>query len=210
MYRRELPPFTEIYVFDNFEVELVKDTAHFVELHAGENLMSNLKTEVSNGILKLENINKCNWVRSYNRTLKAVVHAPDFRIIVHDGYNTVRTRGTLVQDTIRLDITDAGDFDCTLQSNRVHTTLYEYGNITLKGSASLFVFENYGVGKVYAQELPAGAILGHVSGQGDNHVNPLDYLNVTFLNSGNVYYYNQPLTPTERLGAGAGQLIEKP
>ncbi len=206
---RLLEPFSTIQIFDNFEVELVKDTAYFIELTAGDNLMANLETTVTDGSLTLQNINKCNWVRSHKREIKAVVHAPSFSRIIHDGINTVRTKTELEQDTIRLDVTDAGDFDVQLKSTKIYCTLYEYGNITLKGSASLLVFENFGVGKIYAQQLKAKQVWGNVFGQGDNHVFPIDFLATTFRNSGNVYYYNQP-AETERQGSGSGQLIAQP
>ena len=206
---RMVAPFTHIRVFDNIEVELVKDSVHFIEIHAGDNLLPNIETKVENGVLTLHNNNKCNWVRSYKHTPKAVVHVATPRRILHDGYQTVRSRGTLVQDSIDLNITDAGDFDLTLQSRFVRTTQYETGNITLKGTAQLFSFENYGLGKVYAAGLAADTVYGHVAGQGDNHVRATKVVGATISGAGNVYYYGSP-EQAGVSGPGPGQFIHLP
>src|SRR5687767_8835474 len=82
---RNLEAFHTMQVEDNVDVWIIPDSETFVEVKAGSNLIENVTTEVSNGRLTIRNINKCNWVRDYDKPVEAWVHTPLFRNIYHLG-----------------------------------------------------------------------------------------------------------------------------
>src|SRR5438067_439983 len=57
---RSIADFTELEVYKNVIVTIVQDTVVYADVEAGENLMPLIDTEVSGGVLKITNNNKCN------------------------------------------------------------------------------------------------------------------------------------------------------
>ena len=63
--QRFVKDFTTLVVHDNIFVTLTQDTENSLEVEAGENLLSLIKTDVDGGTLTITNDNSCNWVLSY-------------------------------------------------------------------------------------------------------------------------------------------------
>src|SRR5688572_19597154 len=87
---RQLAAFNTIHVKDNLNVTLIPDSVYYAEVLCGENLQANVNTEIKNGELYIENINKCNWVRSYKNPMEVKVHLPKLHSIFHDGFGKIK------------------------------------------------------------------------------------------------------------------------
>src|SRR5688572_25398055 len=99
---RPLESFRTLRIFDNLEVTVVADSVHYVEVTAGKNLIGNIETEVKNGELSLRNINKCNWVRSYDKPFKVRVHTRELIDVFHDGDATLSSENVFPASTLFL------------------------------------------------------------------------------------------------------------
>ncbi|MFC5271707.1 head GIN domain-containing protein [Adhaeribacter terreus] len=204
---RSLPEFRRLKVSDNLNVKIVADTAHFVEVRAGENLQENIQAEVKNGELWLQNINKCNWVRSYKKPLEVTVHALKLTDIFQDGFGTISSEGTLPSDSLFLHLTSAGDYDLTLKTRTLWLDMYETGDMKLQGTNGKLNAFNYSMGRLQAsglQNKKANILVTHL---GDAYIEATDLLSATIENKANVYYKNQP-DKVSRQGNGEGQLIQ--
>src|SRR5688572_6814 len=87
---RQLAAFNTIHVKDNLDVTLIPDSVYYAEVTCGDNLQANVNTEIRNGELWIENINKCNWVRSYKKPMEVKVHLPKLHSIFHDGFGKIK------------------------------------------------------------------------------------------------------------------------
>ena len=69
----EVSDFQHVVVFDKIDLYLTQGPNFEVKLEAGKNLFMNIKTTVSNGTLTIDNINKCNFVRSPKKKIVAYI-----------------------------------------------------------------------------------------------------------------------------------------
>ena len=205
---RELPPFRILKVYDNLDVKIVADTKHFVEVKAGKNLQENVLAEVKNGELWLQNINKCNWVRSYKKPMEVTVHTPRLTDIVHDGFGTISSESPLPADTIFLHLTSAGNYDLNVKTYSIWLDMYETGDMKLRGTNQKLLAYNYSMGRLFASDLQNQEAIVQVSHLGDAYVDATKVLHAKIESKGNVYYKNQP-DNLSRSGNGSGQLIQQ-
>jgi hypothetical protein len=204
---RPLPPFRTIKVFDNLKVTIVADTVHFAEVKAGDNLQKNILTEVKNGELWLSNINKCNWVRSYHKPLEVRVHVKSLLNIFHDGDAAVNTENTLPADTLFLHLTGAGDLDLEVNTRTIWLDMYEFGNLTLRGSSPNLDGLVMSFGKLEAAELKCQTVSLEMGSEGYAKVQAEQKLSANISGNGNVYYLNQP-AEIYRTGNGKGKILK--
>jgi len=71
---RPLDDFSELWLGKGLNYTLVSDTATFVRLKGGKNLLNLISTEVNNGILSIENGNKCNFLRNFDEIIEVEIH----------------------------------------------------------------------------------------------------------------------------------------
>ena len=201
--RRELPTFQHLTLLDGIDVELVADSLDFVEWQAGENLLEGLKNEIQSGGLILRNDNRCNWVRSSKKTVKAVLHTSSLVHILHDGFGTLRTPARFDRDSMVIELTDAGDADLHLKTRWLMTSQHTSGTLTLRGTSDYLFAGNAGTGKLQARDFLTSVIYTNSTGEGDMTVRPWHVLNSRLSNYGNLYFAGSPIwVDTIRTGKG--------
>jgi hypothetical protein len=188
-------------------VKIVADSRHFVEVKAGENLQENILAEVKNGELWLQNINKCNWVRSYKKPMEVTVHTSRLTDIIQDGFGTISSEEPLPADTLFLHLTSAGDYDLHVKTYSIWLDMYETGDMKLRGTNQKLLVYNHSMGRLLASGLQNQEALIQVSHLGDAYVEATKSLSATIENKGSVYYKNKP-DNLSRQGNGSGQLIQ--
>src|SRR5204863_7783046 len=99
----------------------------------GENLMKDLKTDAVDGILKISNDNKCNWVRSYKKEIKIFIGIKNSTNIFHYGYGNISCEGQLIKDTLFIHHYSSGDINLNLKSNLIWLDMDRLGNLNLQG-----------------------------------------------------------------------------
>lgn len=191
---RELEPFTSIELNDNVDLFLIADSVHSARVEAGENLIENIKTNVSNGVLTITNQNSCNWVRSLKNEFKVYLSLPHLKQLTCTGSGDVIGQGYLTTDTINIDLVDAYssvylDLYATQVFARVHTGP---GDIVLRGNADYCYTYSTGTGFIYSHELSARETWAFNSGAGDIYVNPIDTLRAEINYIGDVFYRGNP------------------
>lgn len=117
---RELEAFDSIFVNRRLEVVLIEDSVNYVVVEAGENLQENIKTEVVNGLLTIENTNTCNWVRSYKIPVKIEIHFAQLRYVKMFGSSIVSSPDTLHQPFLKFEFIDSsGDLDLLVDNEEI-------------------------------------------------------------------------------------------
>jgi hypothetical protein len=206
--KRDLPAFNELKVSGNAEVILVPDSVYYAEVRCGENLQKKVETTVTNQILEIRNLNKCNWVRSYDKPMEITLHLPQLKTISHDGFGTIRSAGPLKFDQLFLHVTGAGDLDLETETGLLWLDMYELGNVKLRGQTKDLKAMVMSSGKLECGDLRATEASLLVAGDGDATVNVSGTLGATLTGRGNVYYFGSPAL-VNREGAGKGQVIHK-
>ena len=192
--RRALRPFRWVELQDNLEVELVPDTASFVEITGGDHLLPKITTEqAADGRLLIRNRNRCNWVRSYRRALTARVHfTGSYLRISQKGSGRIWCAPGTRIDTLFLVQLGAGDIDLDVQSRYIWGQQYEYGDVRLRGTTNLISYELRGTGFFYAQDLTAGTAFISSFYDGVPRVRATQQLGIRLFGAADAYYYGQP------------------
>lgn len=166
----------------NFEVKIETD----------ENLLDNIKTTVSNGVLRIDT-NQGGCIRSQT-VLNVYIKAPNFSKLSISGSGDMssdRLSGSLLD----LSISGSGNMHLdSLSYTNVEAKISGSGDIRLTGAAltELFKTKISGSGDVNAYSLPTNHIDFRISGSGDAILYPIKRLDVDISGSGDVRYRGIP------------------
>jgi hypothetical protein len=206
---RMLSDFKAIELSDLFNVWLVNDTITKIIVETGENLISDIKTEISDTTLKISNTSKCRFLRGYGNYPKLIIHVKDLKLVqIYEPCN-VYTIDTLknyqIQFIFNADISTA---NLCIESTYLTLDLWSdvTGEYTIKGKSFYLISNTYGYSKINAKDLECDNIILNSVSTGNITVTAKSTLNVTILGSGNVYYYGNPVI-TQKI-EGAGKIIK--
>lgn len=142
-------PFNSIQNQEMVDVVIVPDSNTFVEVTAGENLLSKVTTKVEGDFLIIDKESNCNWTRKFKKPT-VYVHLPMVRTIEYRGNGTVESRGKLLGDTISIHSWMGGEkIDLNVNYNRVET--YHHSGTTdiiLNGKANYLSCYKHSMGKL--------------------------------------------------------------
>lgn len=205
--------FTMIDMNDNMDVTLVQGSETKVEVTGGEHIIKNISTKIEDGVLKIENKNKCNFVRGYKRHTTIKITLPYLYSIINNGVADLTVDENFVQDSIRIRAESSGDLYLNGKFDYVKAHSNGNGDIHLNGSCkSLEVFlngtnflhaENFVVSDyVFVQTLSKGDCFFNI-----DHLNKFEYI---IYDVGNIYYKGSPTTISGFLEKDAsGQLVKQ-
>ncbi len=205
----DVPNFNSIDIATNVDVKLVNDGVNRVELTIGENLIRGIKFEVTEGVLKIKNLNTCFWSNGYTHPLVTIYNS-NFTSIIQHGYGNIYSLDTLMVDQLRLQVEDAsGGINLLLKANLVHVVSNNIGPITLSGNANtLNATHAYNNGILYAKNLTVA--IANITHNGSNRMelNVKEKLIGKMTSFGNIYLYGQ--RPIEFIieDTGEGAVIE--
>jgi hypothetical protein len=203
---RSTPSFTKLIVDQNINVFITQDSVSEIKVEGGENIIPLIKTDVENGVLVLENKNRCNWARSYDKPLNVYLKVPQLESIIANGTGDIKSLNTLNFPKIAIQIKNSGNMQLDVNSSEITSYIASSGDLTLSGVAST---HNCNVNKrafLYCQNLQTS--ITNI----ESHTLGLCYVNVanSFIckmdDEGDVYCYGNPITISKDI-KGQGQLF---
>lgn len=188
---RTLDFFDHIEVQDKIEVVLVWGQEYKTEVTAGKNIIDKVLTDVENGILKIENRNKCNVVRGYKKHPIVTVTLPKLKTLVHNSVADLHFDKHFISDTIFVNVLSSGNVYMDGSFDFVKTESNGNGDLYISGSAKQLSLYTRGTNYVHAENLSVSeyARVETVS-IGDVYLNgkALKKLQYYIGKSGNIYY----------------------
>lgn len=206
---RTVNNFTTLQVFDKIDVYFTQDTAaknYSVKVVTGKHLMSSVTTEVSNGVLQIRNLNKCNFVRGSHNDVTVYVTSPPLKKFIQDGVGNLYSTNTITGDSIIIYLRNSGDMHLHVNTNHFAGHMHGVGDLYVDGSAPDLYSYSVGQGFVHAQNLSATTAYMYYSSNGEAHINVTGELTAVLPNTGNVYYSGNPGL-VKKSGTGSGKLI---
>jgi len=205
--------FTKIEMNDKIEVTVFQGPGFKVEVQAGKNIIKNISTRVSDGLLKIENKNTCNFVRGYKKHIRVKVTLPELHSVLNNGVYSLIIDEDFKQDSINIRAESSGDIHLngTYGSIKAHSN--GNGDVYIKGKCnSLSVFIN-GTNFLRAEELTVNdyAYIETLS-MGDCYFNAtaLKKFEYYIWGEGSIYYRGEPGTMSGVLDAACkGKVIKK-
>lgn len=206
---RSVMPFNQIKIEDKINLFLKQDTFYSIKVEAGENLLSEIITEVNDSILEIRNDNKCNWVRSFKPEINVYATFTD---IWHLMYYKC-SGNVIMQDTVNVDFFQLDDFDGTGSLNFLLHTKTSWLNIhtgpadlNVKGVSDLNYLYVCGNGPSDLRDFKTNLAYITCKSTADNYVWVRDEMEVWIDYIGNVYYTGNP-DKIKYNYTGSGRLI---
>lgn len=205
---RGVGAFAAIELNDRIDLVLEERPAGAIAVEAGANLLGQVRTEAADGVLRISNGNRCNWVRSFKPRI--TVRAPV------QGLCSLAVRGTgnvLCRDTLRcahfhLEQWDAeGDCQLLYSGPRIDIGLHSgAGACAVSGRcATTFLYSGI-MGGIDANGLRAGTVNINNSSVADFRCWAVDALYAQVRSAGDVYYRGDPGVLASEV-TGSGRLI---
>jgi hypothetical protein len=202
---RTVPTFYRVFVEDNISVELTQDSLQSVVVEAGDNIAPLIETEVTDGVLFLRNKNRCNWTRSYKKTLCVHISIPKLLYLTSDGTGNIKGMNTFTPDTMDIQTKNSGNIELTIQNNCVRSHMHGSGDLTLHGATNEHDISIGGTAYLYAKDLSTSYTYVHTFTTGTCYLDARDLFICRLDYIGDVHVYGHP-TSFQRDLNGQGQI----
>jgi hypothetical protein len=171
--------FQSIIASDRLVLRITQDTAQpqKVVLKGGGNVIKNVSVAVDNGQLIIDDRNVCNWTRDFSKKIIVEINCK----IMH---------GITLNDASEIEFTD------TLKSDSLVVFQRSSGKVNLTVKAGKFEVNHESTGVLD---------IAYHYGINELHVKPFKVLHALVGNSGNIFYYAEPVEEplkVERIGSG--------
>ena len=207
---RNVPNFNTLRAFDKIDVYFTQDTTltnPVIKVVTGKHLLSNITTEVSDGELKIENNNKCNFVRGSHNDVTVYVSAPYVKYFIQDGVGSIFGTNTVIQDSVDCNLRNSGDIHLDVKTSCVVGHMHGIGDLYVSGTANSFFANTVGQGFIYAQNFVVPYAYIYYKSNGEARVNISGQLDAEIASTGNLYYTGASPVVNVKI-TGTGKLIK--
>lgn len=202
--------FTEVVVFDKFDVHISQGSEMSVELVGGQNLFGNIVTRMDGEQLIIENLNKCNFVRGYKKQMRINITLPYLRKASNNSVGPLYIRD-FTQDTLLVRAESSGDIRVSGDFKEIRTSSHGNGDIYLSGSSNTLFVYAYGTNFLNAEQLTVrNYAFVETFSIGDCSINAeqLKLFEYNIWREGNIYYKGRPPQVNDfSTGEGSGKAI---
>ncbi|MFN3917649.1 MAG: GIN domain-containing protein [Flavobacteriales bacterium] len=206
---RQLDSFTTLGLNGLFKLKLVEDTETYCRITGPENLIPFISTEVSNGIIRINDLNKCRFLRSYQYEINIELHGNNWQQITSYGPTYVYSTDTLTISSLRIDgKKSSNDFNLILKGDTLYTDLSGPTDLILEGLLDFCYLYHTGTGNVNTHKLVAPFLHVHSRGIGDFRLQTFNTFIAEVRSEGNVYYRGTPATLLTDV-TGKGKLVKE-
>lgn len=192
---RTLESFHSIYVTNQFDLVLTQDTSHTekVRITGGKNVLEGVSTKIENGQLKIENCNKCNFVRSYDRKITVEVFIKSIDDIFCEGASSISCSDTLSLSKLKLYHTALNDVNLLVNTDgEINVESINSGATIIAGRAFKLSGSIEEISELDARNLICDEVIFDNHSPLDSYINATKIIYVGIYGNGNVYYVKEP------------------
>jgi hypothetical protein len=189
---RTTSEYDAIKVAGSFDVDLVAGKEGKIIIKGEENLVSAIKVEVEDNILKIYVERGSNIRPSIGKKIEVTVPFEKISEVNLSGSGNVQSKDPIKNDKFTARLAGSGNFNLDVNSNNLELNLSGSGNIHLKGTSDNLTTKLAGSGNIEASNLKAKIVDAHVSGSGNSRVNCVESLTARIAGSGDIKYTGNP------------------
>ena len=156
---QQLGSVTEIEIYDNPLVEIVHDSVALIEISYPENLIDGVIFELENGLLKIDNANRCRWLKDLSIRPKIKLHCnlSSLKSTKHYGAGNLTFMDSIRSPEFVFEQWDAAGDSKILYSGASILIKQNTGpgNISCSGKTENLYFYNTSLGSLNAEYLSA-------------------------------------------------------
>lgn len=208
----ELASFETLFLGPHLNYVLVQDTVEKVVLIGGENLVNFIGANIKDGELRITNDNRCNFLRTYKKSVTAEIHLVNLNRIEFQGTKPLVCQNALTCPILDITIIEgAGAFNLKINNSRLKIYISNgWGGVVVSGSTSYAnfnarsngVIDSYGLAvqdSLHVISKTPRTLKVNAEGAG---------FKVETSSDGDVWYIGTP-TVLEHIESGTGELIDK-
>lgn len=208
-----LEDFDKLYMGPHLKYVLIQDTVSKVVLVGGKNLLNFIEVRVDEDKrLNIRNINKCNFLRDYDKVVTVEIHVKKIVNILFEGTHEVLCPLTLNSDYLALVIRDgAGKVNLSVNAYELYADVtYGWGNFEFTGNVNYLNLQMDGNGFGTTYGLNVNDSLDVISNTSETlkvNANGCKF-RPQILSNGDIWYIGAPSSLTLNT-YGTGELVDK-
>lgn len=171
-----------------FDVDLVSGKEGKIIIKGEENLLSAVKVEVVDNVLKVYTEKGTNIRPSMGKKIEITIPFEKISELNLAGSGDIKTKDPIKNEKFMAKLSGSGDFNLDVDSSNLELTLSGSGNVHLKGNADNFTTKLSGSGNIDAVNLKSKNVDVNVSGSGNSRVHCNQNLIARVSGSGNIKY----------------------
>ncbi len=205
---RPASTFDKIILNDNVNLVLTQSDEFSISVSGGKNVLKKVRTDIDDRVLKIENRNSCNWMRSFDKEITVYANFKNIHQIEYRGSGDISCTNTIVQDSLTLQVWEGAgkvEMDVDMTRNYIYFHIGT-ADVYYRGAAHLSYITGSSFGPIYAQNLKS--TYTYIANHGSNNCYVQADLSIeaTITSLGNIYYWG---TAEELLNnTGSGELIK--
>jgi len=139
----ELGEFSRLYMGPHLKYVLIQSDENKLRIVGGKNVINFVEPIIEGDILNINNINKCNFLRSYGKIITVYIYFKSLYNITFEGTEEVTCDNVLNLEDVFLTIRDgAGEFNLSINANSLQTIVtHGWGNFNLDGNVNYLRLE---------------------------------------------------------------------
>ena len=194
---RKVSGFEGINVGGGFTVELTQGNKESLRLEAEENLLSNIKTEVRNGVLHIYNEDGV----TSSKDMKAYITIQELNSMEISGGVKVIGKSPFRSDALKLDLSGASNVKLDIDTKELKADMSGASKVELTGKAGEVDMNLSGASKVEAADLQAKNVKVEASGASKVKLYATESLDIDASGASFVYYKGSPSITAETSSA---------
>jgi len=207
--KRLIESFSEVELYNNIHLNLIKDSAEFLVIAAGKNLLSKINVKVKSGVLSIKNYNKFNFIRNYKDSIIIELHYKRLSHLKYYGSGNITTIDTLRETNFAFESWYGSGHSDFKINTEVCSFGFHTGIVDLKVSG--FSEENrlYSTeqGLIDCKALDTKKTFCHNRGIADYYIKADEEIGAEIYGEGNIYYQGNAKVSYKYLTA-TGKLIK--
>ena len=201
---RNVSGYTGVSCGGPFNVFIKIDGTESIKLDVDANVVNDIKTEVENGVLKVEF--KDHWKNHRNiQRANIYITAKTLRYLGNSGSGNTTVDGVMSAQNARVALSGSGNIKTAVKSSTLDLSLSGSGSIDIKGSASTADIHIAGSGEVNGKDLKTQTVEASISGSGSVNIIADKTVSASIAGSGSVLYSGNATTGNTHY-AGSGRV----
>ena len=208
---RPLDSFSRISIKDRLNVNLVQDTANWIEVEFGQGLTDGIITKVENNTLHISEENSCDWVRDQKVNPELIVHYTNLEEITNLSSGFVFFENHHTNGNLSFIVDDvAGSAVIKYDGDSLWVTAHTGAtDIVIEGSTHFAYFYNSSYAPIDAKKLTSDVSIPHSNLTGNIIVNVSERLSYQIFDEGDIIVHGNPTIIEPWAHQGKGQIIIK-
>ncbi len=203
--QRTTTSYDQIKISGFYDVDLVAGKEGTITIKGEENLLSYVKIEVEDNVLKIYTEKDKNISIGKYKNIIITVPFEVISLVSLSGSGDVQTKNTIKATQFTTKLSGSGDLKLAVDATHFEANLSGSGDVVLTGNSSVFISKLAGSGDIDAINLKTQNADIAISGSGDVKINCSQNLKARISGSGDIKYSGDPKTKDTKI-SGSGEI----